>query len=179
MLRFSKHLGGLLQPAGRPGIIEGEEPGMRLVPEMTYTETIAGPWGPTSGSPLGPRLCWQVTSAELVGDRIRARLAMPGADWIRLGPDGIRRPDQRLTFVAEDNAVILLSYDDALIRESPGFLSALHHGGETGVDDQYMRMVARFETGEERFSWLTRSLFIGEGRLAGDHRIEYVIHRLD
>lgn len=152
---------------------------MRLVPEMTYRETIAGPWGPTSGSPLGARLCWQVTHAELVGDRIHARLAMPGADWIRLGPDGVRRPDQRLAFVSDDNAVILLSYDHALIRESPAFLSALRTGGETGVDDQYMRMVAQFDTGDGRYSWLTRSLFIGEGRVAGDHRIEYRIHRLD
>lgn len=152
---------------------------MRLAPEMTYRETIQGPWGPTSGSPLGARLCWQVTSAELVGARIRAHLAMPGADWIRLGPDGIRRQDQRLTFVTGDNAVILLSYDNALIRENPAFLTALRTGGETSVDDQYMRMVAQFDTGDERYSWLTRSLFIGEGRVAGDHRIEYVIHRLD
>jgi hypothetical protein len=146
---------------------------------MTYRETIQGPWGPTSGSPLGARLCWQVTSAELVGPRIRAHLAMPGADWIRLGPDGIRRQDQRLTFVTDDNAVILVSYDNALIRENPAFLAALRTGGETSVDDQYMRMVAQFDTGDERYSWLTRSLFIGEGRVAGDHRIEYVIHRLD
>jgi uncharacterized protein DUF3237 len=152
---------------------------VRLVPEMTYSETIAGPWGPTAGSPLGARLCWEVTSAELAGARIRARLAMPGADWIRLGPDGIRRQDQRLTFVTEDDAVILLTYDNALIRESPAFLRALRTGGETSVDDQYMRMVAQFDTGDERYSWLTRSLFIGEGRVAGDHRIEYAIHRLD
>jgi hypothetical protein len=146
---------------------------------MTYKETIQGPWGPTAGSPLGAGLCWQFTSAELVGARIRARLAMPRADWIRLGPDGIRRQDQRLTFVTDDNAVILLSYDNALIRENPAFLAALRTGGETSVDDQYMRMVAQFDTGDERYCWLTRSLFIGEGRVAGDHRIEYVIHRLD
>lgn len=36
---------------------------MRLVPEMTYGETIAGPWGPTTGSPLGARLCQRGTSA--------------------------------------------------------------------------------------------------------------------
>jgi hypothetical protein len=27
--------------------------------EMTYAETIEGPLGPTSGAPLGERLCWQ------------------------------------------------------------------------------------------------------------------------
>lgn len=152
---------------------------MDLVPECTYTETIAGPWGPTIGSPFGARLCWQVTSAELTGSRIRARLAMPGADWIRLGTDGIRRQDQRLTFVTDDDAVILLRYDNALIRETPAFLTALRTGGQTGFADQYMRMIAQFDTGDERYTWLTSSLFIGEGRVAGDHSIEYAIYRLE
>jgi hypothetical protein len=152
---------------------------MRLVPEMVYRETIAGPWGPTDGSPLGRRLCWSVTNATLHGARIDAELAMPGADWLRLGSDGIRRQDQRLTFATADGAVILLSYDNALIRESEAFLDALAHGGETTSEDQYMRMVAQFDTGEGRYAWLTQSLFIGEGRVAGDHQIEYMIHRLD
>lgn len=42
-----------------------------------------------------------------------------------------------------------------------------------------MRMIAQFETGDKRYTWLTSSLFIGEGRVAGDHRIEYTIYRID
>jgi hypothetical protein len=61
--------------------------------EMTYAETIEGPLGPTHRSPFGERICWLVTSATLRGPRISASLAMPGLDWIRLGSDGIRRPD--------------------------------------------------------------------------------------
>lgn len=152
---------------------------VHLAPEMTFTESIAGPWGPTLGSPLGPRLCWQVATARLSGPRIDAELVMPGTDWIRLGPDGIRRQDARLTFATSDGAVVLLSYDNALIRESPAFLTALADGTATGFDDQHMRMVARFDAGDRRYGWLTRSLFLGEGRLAGDHRIEYRIHRVD
>jgi len=107
-----------------------------------------------------------VTNATLHGARIDAELAMPGADWLRLGSDGIRRQDQRLTFATADGAVILVSYDNALIRESEAFLDALAHGGgETTSEEQYMRMVAQFD--------------IGEGRVAGDHQIEYMIHRLD
>jgi hypothetical protein len=156
-----------------------EDDAMRLAEEMLYRETIAGPWGPTMGSPLGPRLCWSVTNAELRGPRIDARLAMPGADWIRLGPDGIRRQDQRLTFQTVDGAVVMLSYNNALIRETEAFLAALARGGETTTDDQYMRMVAQFDTGAERYAWLMQSLFIGEGRVAGDHEIEYTIYRVD
>ena len=68
---------------------------IELEHEMTYAETIDGPLGPTTGSPLGERLCWQVTTATLHGSRINATLAMPATDWIRLGADGIRRQDLR------------------------------------------------------------------------------------
>jgi hypothetical protein len=146
---------------------------------MTYAETIDGPSGPTTGSPLGARLCWQVSEAQLSGSRIQAGLVMPGADWIRLGPDGIRRPDQRLTFATDDGAIVMLRYDNALIRGSPTFLAALDAGGQTTVEDQYMRMVAQFDTGDERYPWLTSSLVLAEGRLAGDHQIEYEIYRVD
>ena len=104
---------------------------------------------------------------------------MPGADWIRLGSDGIRRQDQRLVFETVDAAIVTLSYDNALIHESDAFLQALANGGETTVDDQYMRMVAQFDTGDNRYAWLTQSLFIGAGRVAGDHEIEYLVYRLD
>jgi hypothetical protein len=152
---------------------------IRLVEEMVYREQIAGPWGSTTGSPLGARLCWSVPRATLVGDRIHARLAMPGADWIRIGADGLRRQDQRLTFVTDDDAVVLLSYDNGLIKPSERFTAALATGGSTSPEDQYMRMVAQLDTGDERYSWLTEHLFLGEGRVAGNHEIEYTIYRVD
>lgn len=152
---------------------------MELVPEMTYAETIEGPWGPTDGSPLGARLCWRVSTARLVGERIDATLATPGMDWMRLGPDGVRRQDLRVTLADADGEVIFFSYDNALIRDSPAFQAALAEGCETGFGDQHMRMAARFDTGAPRYRWLTRSLFVGEGRLAGPRAIEYRIYRLD
>src|SRR2546430_8134041 len=109
---------------------------MRLVPEMTYRETIDGPWGPTRGAPLGVRLCWQVTTGRLRGNRIDASLVHPGMDWIRLGPDGVRRQDLRATLADADGEVIMMSYDHALIRESPAFLAALRDGTETAVAGQ-------------------------------------------
>jgi hypothetical protein len=83
--------------------------------EMTYAETIEGPLGPTTDSPLGERLCWQVTTATLRGPRIDVTLAMPGTDWIRLGPDGNRRQDLRAQLVTADGELILFSYNLALI----------------------------------------------------------------
>jgi Protein of unknown function (DUF3237) len=152
---------------------------MRLVPEMTYRETIDGPWGPTTGSPLGVRLCWQVSTARLFGDRIDATLLMPGADWIRLGPDGVRRQDLRVTLGDAAGEVVMVSYDNALIRENSAFMTALTEGRETAFGDQYMRMVPRFDAGAGRYDWLTRSLFVAEGRMTGPRAIEYAIYRVD
>ena len=87
--------------------------------EMTFTERIEGPLGPTTGSP--PRLCWKVAEAALAGPRIRASLAMPGTDWIRLGSNGIRRQDQRTQFLTGDGSLILMRYDAALIRGDEEF----------------------------------------------------------
>jgi hypothetical protein len=152
---------------------------VELIPEMTFTEQIVGPWGPTIGSPYGARLCWQVTEATLEGNRIRAHLVMPGADWIRLAPDGTRRQDLRLTFQTDDGATVMFAYDQALIRPTGAFTQALDSGTSTDFGDQYMRMLARFDTGDPRYTWLTTSLFLGEGRLLGGNRIHYRIFRLD
>ena len=66
-----------------------------------------------------------------------------------------------------------------LIRESQAFLVALKSGQETRFEDQYMRMSPQFETGDRELRWLTDTLWLAEGRLAGDHQIEYQIYRVD
>ena len=113
---------------------------IKLEYEMTYAETIDGPLGPTTGSPLGDRLCWQITTATLQGPRINATLSMPATDWIRLGTDGIRRQDLRAQLTTNDGELILFRYDLAVIRSSERFLEALTSGKTTTFNDQYMRI---------------------------------------
>ena len=146
--------------------------------EMTYSETIDGPLGPTTGSPLGERLCWQVTAATLAGPRINATLAMSATDWIRLGTDGIRRQDLRAQLTTDDGELILFRYDLGLIRSSERFLVALASGEATTFDDQYMRIAPQFDVGVGRYAWLGESLFLGRGRLTGPKAIEYEIFRV-
>jgi Protein of unknown function (DUF3237) len=146
--------------------------------EMTYAETIEGPLGPTRGSPFSERLCWQVTTATLRGPRINATLAMPGTDWIRLGPDGIRRQDLRVQLETDDGELILFRYDLALLRSSERFLAALASDKATEFDDQYMRIAPQFEVGAGRYAWLGESLFLGCGRLTGPKAIAYELYRV-
>ena len=146
--------------------------------EMTHAETIEGLLGPTVGSPLGERVCWQVTTAKLRGPRIAATSSMPGTDWIRLGVDGIRRPDLRAQLVTDDGELILFRYDLALIRSSERFLAALAAGEATEFEDQYMRIAPQFEVGRGRYAWLAESLFLGRGRLTGPRAIAYELYRV-
>jgi len=145
---------------------------------MTYAETIDGPLGPTTGSPVGERLCWQVSTASLRGPQIDATLTMPGTDWMRLGPDGIRRQDLRAQLLTDDGELILFSYHVALLRPSERFLTALASGEATTFADQYMRIAPQFESPAGRYSWLGESLFLGRGRLTGPRAIEYELYRV-
>jgi hypothetical protein len=146
--------------------------------EMTYAETLEGPLGPTTGSPVGERLCWQVATATLLGPRITATSSMPGTDWIRLGADGIRRPDLRAQLVTDDGELILFRYDVAVIRPNERFLAALASGEPTEFDDQYMRIAPQFEVGAGRYAWLAESLFLGRGRFTGPGAIAYELYRV-
>jgi hypothetical protein len=103
---------------------------------------------------------------------------MLGTDWIRVESDGTRRQDQRTQFLTSDGALILMRYDAALIRGGEKFSGALENGRETAFADQYMCMAPQFEVSSDAYTWLTQSLFIARGRLAGPRRIEFELYRI-
>jgi Protein of unknown function (DUF3237) len=146
--------------------------------EMTYAETIEGPLGPDERFPArrAPLLTGHERNLARAAHRRHARDA--GTDWIRLGPDGIRRQDLRAQPVTQDGDLILFRYDLALIRSSERFLAALASGQATEFDDQYMRMAPQFEVGVGRYAWLGESLFVGRGRLTGPKALAYELYRV-
>jgi hypothetical protein len=148
-----------------------------LAREMTYRVRVSGPLPGTAGAPLGEIQYWEMTEATLRGPRITARSRMPGGDWMRVGGDGLWRPNVRVQLVTDDDAVVLLRYD-GLVKPTPAFLDAAQQGRATAFEDQYLRQVLRFETGAARYLWLTQDLFVAEGRLAGRGEIEYAVYRL-
>jgi len=145
--------------------------------EMTYHLTVRGPLPSTKGAPGGERVHWEMAQATLKGKRIKARSAMPGTDWFAPGPDGFGRPDVRLQFITEDNAIILLHYT-GLVQMNELFANAAAAGAATRFEDHYMRMSMVFETGSPQYDWLNQHLFVAEGRLAGDKQLEYRIYRV-
>jgi hypothetical protein len=153
------------------------EPMISFEKAMTYRVKIRGPLTATTGAPLGEIQYWEMSDAWLDGPRIKARAAMPGGDWMRVGRDGMWRPDVRVQFETEDGVTVLLHYS-GLVKPNPRFIQAATDGAPTAFDDQYLRQVLRFETGDERYLWLTQEIFVAEGRLAGPSEIEYNVYAL-
>jgi Protein of unknown function (DUF3237) len=145
--------------------------------EMTYRIRVRGPMKTTAGSPLGERAYWEMSAGELSGPRIKARLAMAGDDWFRLGADGFGRPDVRVAFVTDDGESVLLHYQ-GLVQLTDAFKRAAENDAATRFEDQYMRMAMFFDTGAASYAWLTQNLFVAEGRLSGPKEVEYRIYRV-
>lgn len=123
------------------------------------------------------RQIWEVTEARLDGDDIRATLAAPGSDWMHVSADGFWRPDVRIALRTDDGAAVTLRYT-GLVEQTEAFIAAATADRETTWDQQYMRMVLQFETGDDRYSWLTQSIFIAQGRILGTGRVEYAVYRV-
>ena len=150
---------------------------MELIEEFIHRVKTTGPLKTTKGSPDGERNYWIVSDAEIEGRRIKARIAAPGSDWMRVSDDGFWRPDVRVPFETDDGETVLMHYT-GLVQQTDSFKQAAEANQPTEWNDQYMRLTIRFDTDAERYRWLNTSLFVAKGRLLGTGNIEYTVYRL-
>jgi hypothetical protein len=150
---------------------------MELVQEFLYRVKTTGPLKTTAGSPDGERNYWIVSDAEIEGPRIKARIAAPGSDWMRVSNDGFWRPNVRVPFQTDDGETVLMHYT-GLVQQTIAFKQAAEANEPTDWNDQYMRQMMHFDTGAERYNWLNTSLFVAKGRLLGTGNIEYAVYRI-
>lgn len=148
---------------------------LSLVPEMTLRVTTIEPLAPTTGSPWGPRQYWQVSEAELVGDRITASLASTGSDYMWMTGDGYYRPHVRFQVTTDDGEPILVEYT-GLVEQTDALAAAAENDTATDWSDHYIRLSLRFDTGAAKYSWLTTNLFVAAGRITGTGKLEYAVH---
>lgn len=143
--------------------------------EFTFRATLKGPvdYGP---APAGHRMFFEVKDGEVEGERLRGTISTGGGDWLEVGPDGFGRLDVRAGIRTHDGADVLMTYGGLLeMNEAVG--AALSGGAGTAWEDQYFRTAPRLECGDERYAWVNRSVFVGEGHvIAGG--VEYRVHRV-
>src|SRR4051812_18224691 len=136
---------------------------MRLESEFIYRVKTTGPLSDTKGSPRGEQLYWIVSEAELGGrpdprQTCRARQRLDERQQRRLlatrCPLAIRYRRRR----DDLDALHGPGRADSRVQESGGNQSA------DPWDDQYMRLMMKFDTGAPRYRSFNTSLFVARGR---------------
>lgn len=148
---------------------------MELIREFTLRATFGESYQ-VGGGPAGSRAVVTLTGGTVEGERISGTLVGPGADWAILRGDGYAQIDVRTQIRTADGADLFLQYQ-GLLELNDVATKALFGDGETAFGDNYWFTSMRMEAGAERYAWVNRTMFVGQGRALSDG-IEYEVYRL-
>lgn len=120
----------------------------------------------------GQRRIIPIVGGHVAGARLSGRILNVGADWQTIFEDGLAELNTRYAFETDDGATIeVINYG---FRHGPkDVLEAVALGKDVDPASYYMRTHARLETGDPRYNWVNRTLFVGVGaRLQQSVRID-------
>ena len=127
------------------------------------------------------RLMYAVAdSGSFHGPKLKGDIIpMSGGDWSRVRADMSIAIDVRLCLKTHDGANIYLTYQGILAADSmENFQYMIDFSKKDDPDAAarryYYRTTVQFETGDERYAWLNRTVAIGSGR-SGDNCAIYEI----
>ncbi len=101
---------------------------------------------------LGSRMIVPVTGGTFTGPKLKGTALSNGGDWITWRPDGASLLNVRATLKTDDDQLIYMTYDGVMYTPP---------GGKPA--DMYWRTTPRFETGSQKYEWLTRVVAVGVG----------------
>ncbi|WP_338596963.1 DUF3237 domain-containing protein [Saccharopolyspora sp. SCSIO 74807] len=142
--------------------------------EFVYRADLDQPLDIGTG-PFGNRMFFGLVGGRVDGADLHADV-LGGGDWVLIGPDGFGRIDVRGQWRTDDGAAVYVQYT-GLIEMNEAVAAALQSSAATDYDSQYFWVTLRFETGDQRYSWLHRYVHVARGRLAGG-AIEFTVFRL-
>jgi hypothetical protein len=136
-----------------------------IAPDLTHfcdLEVELGPVREMGKGRAGTRRIIPIVGGRVTGQVCGTVLDM-GADWQTILDDGSADIDTRYAFETDDGAVIEI-INKGVRHGPPDVLQALARGEDVDPALYYFRTVARLETGDPRYEWVNRSLFLGTGR---------------
>lgn len=111
--------------------------------------------------PFGTRSIFVVTGGVFEGPRMRGTFRPGGGDWL-LSTESHHELDVRATMETHDGALIYLAYRGVL-KVEPQVAAQAMAGANLDADAYYFRTTPRFETGDERYAWLSPTVTVGYG----------------
>lgn len=110
----------------------------------------------------GQRRIIPIVGGIVIGEKLSGKVLNLGADWQTVFNDGLAELDTRYAFETDDGALIeVINY--GFRHGPPEVMQALARGEDVPAEEYYMRTHARLETGDGRYDWVNRTLFVGKG----------------
>lgn len=110
----------------------------------------------------GQRRIIPIIGGQVRGPRLNGRILNVGADWQTVFADGLAQLDTRYALETDDGATIEV-INFGLRHGPPEVMAAVARGEAVAPDAYYMRTHARLESGDARYAWVNRTLFVGVG----------------
>ena len=110
----------------------------------------------------GQRRIVPIVGGVVSGPKLNGRILNVGADWQTIFSGGLAELDTRYAIETDDGATIeIINYG---LRHGPKeVLEAAMRGEDVDPASYYMRTHARLETGDPRYDWVNKTLFLGVG----------------
>ena len=110
----------------------------------------------------GQRRIIPIIGGTVEGERLSGKVLNLGADWQTVFDDGYAELDTRYAIETHDGA--LIDIRNFGFRHGPSdVLARLAAGEDVDPSLYYMRTQPRLQTGDPRYAWLNRTVFVGTG----------------
>ncbi|UBU10226.1 DUF3237 domain-containing protein [Nonomuraea gerenzanensis] len=116
-------------------------------------------------SPWGRRRVINIVGGSFDGPRLSGVVLPGGADWQVVHADGAISIDTRYTLRTHDGALLYIA-TSGVRHGPPEVLGRLARGEAVDPAEYYFRLFCRFETGDERYGWLNRTLAVASAARA-------------
>ena len=107
----------------------------------------------------GRRRVVPITGGSFEGSRLRGEVVPGGSDWQVLHSDGMITVDTRYLLRTHDGVLITLA-TNGVRHGPPEVVRRINAGEHVDPASYYFRLFCRFETGDPRYQWLTRTLVV-------------------
>ena len=148
---------------------------LKLEPLMVFRADLKEPVA-VGATAYGDRQIYDVTGGTFEGSRLKGKVLGSGGDWLLIDGKGVARLDVRATLETDDGALIYVQYYGVLVMNEK-VVQALESGAETQFGDTYFVTQPRFETSDERYSWLNSVMAVAEGRTI-PNAVEYRVYEV-
>ncbi len=118
-------------------------------------------------APGGRARIIRIVGGTVTGERLSGRILDLGADWQTVLDEGHAELDTRYGMETHDGAMIDIR-NFGLRHGSPEVMARLAAGQPVDPSQYYMRTFPRLKSGDPRYAWVNRTLFVGTGQRMPD-----------